>query len=185
MTEVCTPDERKALEIQLRGIHPDGTPGDLPETISVPAAVEPGWTFLGYDVADLGGLSGLMNCGFVPEVEDVDALRAHWGPKLNDWHLFDDLAGTVRRGSVPKADSTVADENPLWQEFARAMVTMIMPSSQAIADILGVAGAGPMRVLDIAAGHGDERRQNDRGERTFRDHAILGIRFAVARGAGR
>ena len=69
-------------------------------------------------------------------------------------HLFDDLAGTVRRGSVPKADSTVADENPLWQEFARAMVPMMMPSSQAIAEILGVAGAGSMRVLDIAAGHG-------------------------------
>jgi len=31
---------------------------------------------------------------------------------------------------------------------------MMMPPSQAIADILGVAGAGPMRVLDIAAGHG-------------------------------
>jgi len=68
--------------------------------------------------------------------------------------LFDDLTGTVRRGSVAKADSTVADENPVWQEFARAMVPMMMPPSQAIADILGVAGAGPMRVLDIAAGHG-------------------------------
>jgi hypothetical protein len=96
VTAVCTPGERQALETQLRGIvpdgTPDGTPGELPETISVPAAVEPGWTFLGYDVADLGGLSGLMNCGFVPEVEDVDALRARWGPKLNAWHLFDDLA---------------------------------------------------------------------------------------------
>jgi 2-polyprenyl-3-methyl-5-hydroxy-6-metoxy-1,4-benzoquinol methylase len=67
---------------------------------------------------------------------------------------FDDLAGTVRRGSVPKNDSTVADENPIWQEFARAMVPMMMPPAQAIADILDAAGAGPMRVLDIAAGHG-------------------------------
>lgn len=91
VTAVCTPDEQRALETQLRGIHPDGTPGGLPESISVPAAVEPGWTFLGYDVADLGGLSGLMNCGFVPEIEDADALRARWGPKLNAWHLFDDL----------------------------------------------------------------------------------------------
>src|SRR5882724_13077168 len=33
--------------------------------------------------------------------------------------LFDDLTGTIRRGSVPKDDSRVADENPLWQEFAR------------------------------------------------------------------
>jgi 2-polyprenyl-3-methyl-5-hydroxy-6-metoxy-1,4-benzoquinol methylase len=68
--------------------------------------------------------------------------------------LFDDLAGTIRRGSVPKSDSTVADENPVWQEFARSMVPMMMPASQAIADILDVAGAGPLRVLDIAAGHG-------------------------------
>jgi hypothetical protein len=112
MTEVCTPDERKALETQLRGIHPDGTPGELPETISVPAAVEPGWTFLGYDVSDLGGLSGLMNCGFVPEVEDVDALRARWGPKLNDWHLFDDLADA--RGFKDFSNQRVAEHAPFY-----------------------------------------------------------------------
>ena len=67
---------------------------------------------------------------------------------------FDDLAGTVRRGSIKKNDSTVADENPVWETFARAMVPMMMPSAQAIGEILGVAAAGPIRVLDIAAGHG-------------------------------
>ena len=69
-------------------------------------------------------------------------------------HHFDDLAATVRRGSVPKEESTVADENPVWQEFARAMVPMMMPPAQAMADILGVAAAGPIKVLDLAAGHG-------------------------------
>jgi 2-polyprenyl-3-methyl-5-hydroxy-6-metoxy-1,4-benzoquinol methylase len=67
---------------------------------------------------------------------------------------FDDLAGTVRRGSIPKTDSTVADENPVWETFARAMMPMMMPPAQAIAEILGVAAAGPIKVLDIAAGHG-------------------------------
>jgi 2-polyprenyl-3-methyl-5-hydroxy-6-metoxy-1,4-benzoquinol methylase len=67
---------------------------------------------------------------------------------------FDDLANTVRRGSIPKDDSTVSDENPVWEKFARAMVPMMMPSAQAIAEILGVAAAGPIKVLDIAAGHG-------------------------------
>jgi ubiquinone/menaquinone biosynthesis C-methylase UbiE len=67
---------------------------------------------------------------------------------------FDDLAGTVRRGALPKADSTVSDDNPVWEEFARAMMPMMMMPAQAIADILGVAAAGPIRVLDIAAGHG-------------------------------
>ena len=69
-------------------------------------------------------------------------------------HHFDDLASTIRRGSIAKADSTVADENPVWQTFARSMMPMMMPSAQAIAEILGVAGGGPMKVLDIAAGHG-------------------------------
>jgi 2-polyprenyl-3-methyl-5-hydroxy-6-metoxy-1,4-benzoquinol methylase len=67
---------------------------------------------------------------------------------------FDDLTATVRRGSITKDDSTVADENPVWQTFARAMMPMMMPPAQAIADILAVAGAGPLKVLDIAAGHG-------------------------------
>ena len=69
-------------------------------------------------------------------------------------HHFDDLAAIVRRGTLPKEDSNVSDENPVWQEFARAMVPMMMPSAQAIAEILNVAAAGPIKVLDIAAGHG-------------------------------
>ncbi len=69
-------------------------------------------------------------------------------------HLFDDLTGTVRRGSIAKEESTVADENPVWQNFARAMMPMMMMPAQAIADILNVAVAGPIKVLDIAAGHG-------------------------------
>ena len=65
---------------------------------------------------------------------------------------FEHLTETIRRGK-PQA-SMVAGENPAWVQFARAMVPMMMPSAQAIADILDAASAGPMRVLDIAAGHG-------------------------------
>jgi 2-polyprenyl-3-methyl-5-hydroxy-6-metoxy-1,4-benzoquinol methylase len=68
-------------------------------------------------------------------------------------HHFDDLAATVRRGSIPKSESTVADENPVWETFARAMMPMMMPPAQAIAEILGPS-SGPIKVLDIAAGHG-------------------------------
>ena len=67
---------------------------------------------------------------------------------------FDDLAAIVRRGSIPKSDSNVSDDNPVWETFARAMMPMMMPPAQAIAEILGVAAAGPIKVLDIAAGHG-------------------------------
>jgi 2-polyprenyl-3-methyl-5-hydroxy-6-metoxy-1,4-benzoquinol methylase len=67
---------------------------------------------------------------------------------------FSVLADTIRRGSVSTEGNTVADANPIWVEFARAMVPMMVPAAQVIADALGVAAAGPIRVLDIAAGHG-------------------------------
>ena len=67
---------------------------------------------------------------------------------------FSVLADTIRRGTVLTDGNTVAESNPIWVKFARAMVPMMMPASHAIADALDVASAGPMRVLDIAAGHG-------------------------------
>ena len=72
-------------------------------------------------------------------------------PRLVDYlhHLTD----TIRRGGV-NADSMVEGENPAWVQFARAMVPMMMPAAQAIADLLDVSSAGPVRVLDLAAGHG-------------------------------
>ena len=68
---------------------------------------------------------------------------------------FNVLTDAVRRGGVSeKGGNTVADENPIWIEFARAMVPMAMPSAFAIADLLAIESAGPVQVLDIAAGHG-------------------------------
>lgn len=67
---------------------------------------------------------------------------------------FGALTETVRRGAVAPEGNTVAESNPIWVEFARAMVPMMVPAAQAIADVLDVASAGPMRVLDVAAGHG-------------------------------
>ena len=65
------------------------------------------------------------------------------------------MTEAVRRGGVgPHDTNIVSHENPVWVEFARSMMPMMMPSAQAIAEILGVAGGGPMKVLDIAAGHG-------------------------------
>jgi hypothetical protein len=55
---------------------------------------------------------------------------------------------------VAPADNNVADANPIWVVFARAMAPMIMPAAHAIADLLAGLSAEPLRVLDIAAGHG-------------------------------
>jgi 2-polyprenyl-3-methyl-5-hydroxy-6-metoxy-1,4-benzoquinol methylase len=49
-------------------------------------------------------------------------------------------------------EGTVSHENPLWVEFARNMAPMIFPSAMDVAEML--AGDAPLRVLDIAAGHG-------------------------------
>jgi ubiquinone/menaquinone biosynthesis C-methylase UbiE len=69
-------------------------------------------------------------------------------------HHFDDLTEAVRRGGVaPSGDHLVADENPIWVEFARSMGPMMVPAAHVIADL--VAGtSGALNVLDIAAGHG-------------------------------
>jgi hypothetical protein len=68
---------------------------------------------------------------------------------------FEDLGGIVRRGSVSPQGNTVAGrEQAHWVTFAQAMVPMMMPAAMAIADVLNIAGAGPIKILDIAAGHG-------------------------------
>ena len=46
------------------------------------------WTRLGYDVADSGLTSAVANCGFLPGLDEVAALRKIWGPRLNDRGLF-------------------------------------------------------------------------------------------------
>jgi SAM-dependent methyltransferase len=68
---------------------------------------------------------------------------------------FDDLTEAIRRGGVPPTgDNNVSDENPIWVEFARAMMPMMVPAAHAIADLLEVSSAGALKVLDIAASHG-------------------------------
>jgi len=58
------------------------------ETQTTPAAREPSWIFLGYDVAD-PTISGLSNCGY--SEEELRTLSPVWAPRLNAHHLFDNL----------------------------------------------------------------------------------------------
>lgn len=85
LLSTCSPEEAAAVEPFLLV----GSPGRF-------NPVDGRWELLGYDVADLGGsISGLMNCGFLPGHEDVEALRAAWGPRLNSRHLFDEVTDAV------------------------------------------------------------------------------------------
>jgi 2-polyprenyl-3-methyl-5-hydroxy-6-metoxy-1,4-benzoquinol methylase len=67
---------------------------------------------------------------------------------------FDSITETVRRGGVAPTGNTVADENPIWVDFARSMAPLMMPAGHAIAGMVAGPDAGAIRVLDIAAGHG-------------------------------
>lgn len=67
---------------------------------------------------------------------------------------FSDVVGAVRKGgTVMSEGGTVEVENPLWIEFARGMAPLIAPATQFIAELAGPSD-GPVKVLDIAAGHG-------------------------------
>ncbi len=68
---------------------------------------------------------------------------------------WDKLADAVRKGGTAISDEGHTEaENPLWVEFARGMAPLMMPAAQAIAGIVGAEKGQPMKVLDIAAGHG-------------------------------
>jgi ubiquinone/menaquinone biosynthesis C-methylase UbiE len=49
---------------------------------------------------------------------------------------------------------TMAHEHPVWKDFARSMVPMMIPAAEGIAGIVKANSGAPMRVLDLAAGHG-------------------------------
>ncbi|MGH9627021.1 MAG: methyltransferase, partial [Bryobacteraceae bacterium] len=68
-------------------------------------------------------------------------------------NAFTDLTRTVREGTTTLAgEGTVSPENPIWEDFARCMMPMMFPAAQFLAQF--VPGKEPIRVLDIAAGHG-------------------------------
>jgi hypothetical protein len=66
---------------------------------------------------------------------------------------FRELTEAVRRGGT--TDSTDLDpEWPGWVDFAKSMAPMMMMASQGLAQLVLGAETRPIKVLDIAAGHG-------------------------------
>ncbi len=68
---------------------------------------------------------------------------------------FDHLADIIRNGrtSLP-GEGTVEPENPIWVEFAHSMVPMMRPLAGPLGDAVLEGRRDPVRVLDVAAGHG-------------------------------
>lgn len=65
------------------------------------------------------------------------------------------LTEAVRRGGTAVSDEgTVSHDHPIWVEFARAMAPLMRMPAQLLADLVGGDTGRPLRVLDVAAGHG-------------------------------
>jgi 2-polyprenyl-3-methyl-5-hydroxy-6-metoxy-1,4-benzoquinol methylase len=81
------------------------------------------------------------------------AARFMLAPELRQ--SFQQLPAAVRRGGTALSDEgTVSDDNPIWVEFARAMAPLMQMSAQLLAGLAGGDTGQPLRVLDVAAGHG-------------------------------
>jgi len=68
---------------------------------------------------------------------------------------YDNLTEIVRNGrTVLPGEGTVEPDNPIWVDFAHGMAPMMAPLAGPLGAIVLEGRTGPMRVLDIAAGHG-------------------------------
>lgn len=103
---------------------------------------------------------------------------------------FDHLAEIVRQGrTVLPGEGTVEPENPIWVQFAETMGPMMAPLVDPLGKIVLNGHRGPMRVLDIAAGHGlfgiEIARQNPHAHVTGLDWApVLKVAMKNAERAG-
>ena len=103
---------------------------------------------------------------------------------------YDHLAEIVRNGRTSLAgEGTVEAENPIWVQFAETMAPMMAPMTGPLGAVVLEGHNGPMRVLDIAAGHGlfgiEIAKQNPEAHVTGLDWApVLRVALDNARKAG-
>lgn len=103
---------------------------------------------------------------------------------------YDRLAEVVRAGrTVLPGEGSVEPENPIWVQFAQTMAPMMAPMAGPLGAVVLEGWAGPMRVLDIAAGHGlfgiEIAKQNPHARVTGLDWApVLRVALENARKAG-
>jgi len=65
------------------------------------------------------------------------------------------LADAVRRGGTATSEEgTVSRDNPVWVAFARGMAPLMREPARLLAGLVGGDAGRPLRVLDVAAGHG-------------------------------
>jgi ubiquinone/menaquinone biosynthesis C-methylase UbiE len=68
---------------------------------------------------------------------------------------FHNLTAAVRRGGTAiSEEGTVSYDNPIWVAFARAMAPLMYLPAKLLTNLIGGDAGQPLRVLDVAAGHG-------------------------------
>jgi ubiquinone/menaquinone biosynthesis C-methylase UbiE len=76
--------------------------------------------------------------------------------------LSDELMGSFKKlsesarkgGTAVSEEGTIAPEHPVWCSFARAMGGLMFGPAQALAEMLKLDPSKPVKILDVAAGHG-------------------------------
>ncbi len=103
---------------------------------------------------------------------------------------YEHLADVVRAGRTTlPGEGTVEPDNPVWVQFAETMAPMMAPMVGPLGAVVLEGRTGPMRVLDIAAGHGlfgiEIAKQNPHARVTGLDWApVLRVALDNARKAG-
>lgn len=74
-------------------------------------------------------------------------------PQLRE--CFASLTAAVKKGGTAvSAEGTVSHDNPVWVAFARAMGAMMQMPAELLVGLVDGDKQHPLRVLDVAAGHG-------------------------------
>ncbi len=100
------------------------------------------------------------------------------------------LADVVRNGRTAlPGEGTVEPDNPIWVDFAHGMAPMMAPTAAPLGAIALEGRTGPVRVLDLAAGHGlfgiEVAKLNPEAQITAVDWAaVLQVALGNARKAG-
>jgi hypothetical protein len=103
---------------------------------------------------------------------------------------YEHLAEVVRAGRTTlEGAGSVEPENPIWVQFAETMGPMMGPMAGPLGAVVLEGHNGPMRVLDIAAGHGlfgiEIAKQNPQAHVTGLDWApVLRVALKNAEKAG-
>lgn len=74
-------------------------------------------------------------------------------PNLKE--CFAQLTAAVKKGGTAiSAEGTVSHDNPIWVDFARTMGPLMQMPAELLANLVGGDPGQPLKVLDVAAGHG-------------------------------